>query len=271
VLTRLGVAGWPVAHSRSPAMHNAALRALGLTGWRYQRLPLPPELFAPTVRALEAAGFRGINVTIPHKEAALALADEATETASRVGAANTLTFQAGRILADNTDVGGLLSAIGRDLRGARALVLGAGGAGRAAVHALVRAGAAEVLVWNRTPERARAVAAELGARAASAGQVGAYAPDVIVQTTSVGLQDPGETFKRLPIAADTFAAGNCVVDMVYRAGGTAFLTAARSRGADVIDGLDVLVGQGAEALERWTGRPAPRDVMRRAVTDESTA
>ena len=269
---RLGVAGWPVAHSRSPAMHNAALRALGLLDWRYQHLPLPPELFAETVRALEGAGFRGINVTIPHKESALALADTATPTAAAVGAANTLTFQDGRIAAENTDVAGLLAAISRhrDPRGTRALVLGAGGAGRAAVHALVQAGAAEVLLWNRTPERARRVCAELGGTPVDDAAAAAAGADVIVQCTSVGLHDPHDTFKRLPIGADTFAAGNCVVDMVYRARGTAFLAAARSRGADVADGLDVLVGQGAEALEQWTGRPAPRDVMRKAVTDEST-
>src|SRR5215204_6471722 len=146
-LTYLGVAGWPVAHSRSPAMHNAALAAAGLDGWRYLLLPLPPERFAETVRALPAAGFRGINVTIPHKETALAVADEATDTAAAVGAANTLTFRPdGAIHADNTDVPGLLEALPIDPAGMTALVLGAGGAARAAVYALTRAGAADVLV-----------------------------------------------------------------------------------------------------------------------------
>jgi hypothetical protein len=136
-MPRLGVCGWPVGHSRSPAMHNAALAALGLGDWRYQRLPIPPEAFAETVRALPARGFRGVNVTIPHKEAALALADTATDTARAIGAANTLTFADGAIEADNTDAGGLLDAIApvRAVRGARALVLGAGGAWRAAVYA----------------------------------------------------------------------------------------------------------------------------------------
>jgi shikimate dehydrogenase len=263
-VARLGVCGWPVAHSLSPRMHNAALAALGLHDWRYQKLPVPPGRLAETVRALPALGFAGVNVTIPHKEAALALADRATETARATGAANTLTFGPdGGIEADNTDVAGLLEAIApvRDVRGARALVLGAGGAGRAAVHALVRAGAADVMVWNRTPERAERVAAELGGRA-----VRAIEPfDVVVQCTSVGLDPAADPFKGLPLDADTFGAGTCVVDLVYRADGTDFLAAARSRGADVVDGLAVLVGQGAAALERWTGRPAPRDVMRRAV------
>jgi shikimate dehydrogenase len=268
-MPRLGVCGWPVAHSRSPAMHNAALRALGLDDWRYQRLPIPPADFAATVRALEAAGFRGVNVTIPHKEAALALADEATTTARAVGAANTLTLESGSIHADNTDVDGLLRAIRarRDPSGSRALVLGAGGAGRAAVHALLTAGAADVQVWNRTPGRAERLAAQMGARAVREPDPF----DLLVQCTSVGLHGADDPFKRLPVDADAFRVGTCVVDMVYSAGGTAFLAAARAAGADVVDGLEILVGQGAASLERWTGRSAPIDVMRRAVQDDRDA
>ena len=121
--TYLGVCGWPVAHSRSPQMQNAALAAVGLDDWRYLRLPLPPELFEETVRALPAAGFRGVNVTIPHKHAALALADEMTVAAQAIGAANTLTFEDGRIQADNTDAPGLIAAIGE--RGGRPVGAGA--------------------------------------------------------------------------------------------------------------------------------------------------
>jgi shikimate dehydrogenase len=247
-------------------MHTAALAELGLTDWRYQKLPIPPDAFTETVRALPRQDFLGVNVTIPHKEAALALADTATEAARAIGAANTLTFTEDGIEADNTDAGGLLDAIGRvgrvDIRGATALVLGAGGAGRAAVHALLEAGAEDVMVWNRTPERAVRLCAELGGRAVRRAEPA----EIVVQCTSVGLKDDADPFKRLPVDADTFRAGICVVDLVYRADGTAFLTAARSRGADVVDGLEILVGQGARALERWTGRSAPRSVMRRAVT-----
>lgn len=267
-MTRLGVCGWPVAHSRSPAMHNAALEALGLRDWRYQKLPIGSEDFTATVRALERAGFRGANVTIPHKEAALALADTASDTARAVGAANTLTFAGGRIAADNTDVQGLLDALGpeRHPGGRRALVLGAGGAGRAAVHALVEAGAADVMVWNRTFERAERLCAQLGGRAVRCAEPA----NLIVQCTAVGLKGSEDPFKRLPLDADTFEAGISVVDLVYRADGTTFLATARRRGADVIDGLEVLVGQGALALELWTGRPPPRDVMRSAVSDQRT-
>ena len=269
MLTRLGVCGWPVGHSRSPAMHNAALRELGLVDWRYQHLPLPPELFAEAVRALPAAGFRGVNVTIPHKQAALALAGEATATARAVGAANTLTFQDSGISADNTDVTGLLRAIPsqHDPRGSRALVIGAGGAARAAVYALRTAGAADVQVLNRTQERAVKLASELGARAVREPEPA----DIVVQCTSTELASGEHAFKTLRATADTFGAGTLVVDMVYRAGGTDFLAAARSRGADVVDGLQILVAQGAASFERWTGRSAPHEVMRRAAEYENAA
>ena len=259
--TYLGVCGWPVAHSRSPQMHNAALAAVGLDDWRYLRLPLPPELFAETVRALPAAGFRGVNVTIPHKHAALALADSASAAARAIGAANTLTFEGGAIEADNTDAPGLLAAIGGPVAGRRALVLGAGGAGRAAAWALASAGA-EVAVWNRTAERARSLAADLGVRAVA----GHEQADIVVNCTSVGLHDPDATFKALPVEADELNAGSLVVDMVYRAGGTRFLEAARTRGARVVDGLEILVAQGAASFERWTGMEAPREAMREAAT-----
>jgi shikimate dehydrogenase len=242
-------------------MHNAALAEVGLD-WRYLLMPLPPHLFAETVRALPAAGFRGVNVTIPHKEAALALADEATETARAIGAANTLTFEDGRILAENTDAPGLLAALAPvcDPGGRRALVLGGGGSARAAVWALLRAGAA-VSIWNRTPERAEALAAELGARAVAAPE----RADVVVNCTSVGLSDPEATFKTLPLDADDWDAGTCVVDMVYRVGGTKLLDAALERGASVVDGLEILLAQGALSFERWTGTAAPRAAMREAA------
>jgi len=242
-------------------MHAAALAELGLP-WRYLRLPLPPALFAETVRALPAAGFAGINVTIPHKEAALALADEATDAAQAIGAANTLTFDArtGAVHADNTDAPGLLEAIppSHAPRGRTALVLGAGGAARAALYALLGAGAADVAVLNRTRARAERMVAELGGGRVVGEPVRA---DIVVNATSVGLQG----VKASPLAADTVGAGSCVVDMVYRDGGTRLLEQATARGAIGVDGLEVLIAQGAASLERWTGRPAPRETMRRAA------
>jgi shikimate dehydrogenase len=247
-------------------MHNAALAAVGLRDWRYQHLPIPPERFAETVRALPAAGFRGVNVTVPHKEAALALADSATGSARAIGAANTLTFAHGRIHADNTDAPGLLDALPRSPAGATALVLGAGGAARAAVWALRRAGAAEVRLFNRTPDRAAALAAELGAVAVSAPEPA----DILVNCTTVGLQSGDDPFKTLCLRADDWGAGTLVVDMVYRRGGTLLIRTAQAGGAEVVDGLEVLVAQGAASFERWTGRTAPRQAMREAVADIAT-
>jgi shikimate dehydrogenase len=261
---RLGVCGWPVAHSRSPRMHNAALAALGLDDWRYQLLPVPPERFEETVAALPHAGFKGINVTIPHKHAALRLADAATETARAVGAANTLTFTGDGIHADNTDVTGFLSALPESVYDRSALVLGAGGSARAVVYALRQAGADSIHVWNRSQERAEALAAEFGATA------GAAPAEVIVNCTSVGLEDPESTFKALPLQADELGAGHLVVDLVYRHGGTVLLNTARAGGAAVVDGLEILVAQGAASLERWTGRTAPVTAMREAVRDIAT-
>jgi shikimate dehydrogenase len=261
VLTRLGVAGWPVAHSLSPAFQNAALAVVGLRDWRYLKLPLPPERFAETVRALPATGFRGINVTIPHKEAALALADEATPTATAVGAANMLTFDAGAIGADNTDVVGLLEALPAQTAGMTALVLGAGGAARAAVYALRQAGAADVMVWNRTRARAERLVADLGGRVVDVPEPAA----LVVNATSVGLRAADRPFKSLPVRADTFGAGTYMADMVYRPGGTQLLAEARQRGATVVTGLEILIAQGAASFERWTGMTAPRDAMRAAV------
>jgi shikimate dehydrogenase len=266
VSTWLGVCGWPVAHSLSPEMHNAALAEAGLESWRYLRLPLPPDRFEETVRALPARGFRGVNVTIPHKEAALALADGASPAARAIGAANTLTFEDdGSIHADNTDAPGLLEALPVDPAGKVALVLGAGGAARAAVHALVQAGA-QVWVWNRTPERAQALAEALGAQAVSRSMQA----EIVINATSVGLHDPSGTFKALPLTADDVGAGSCVVDMVYRPGGTALIQTVQEWGARTVDGLEILIAQGAASFERWTGTTAPRAAMRRTVMEIAT-
>lgn len=265
-MPRLGVLGWPVEHSRSPAMHNAAFAALGLGGWRYQRLPVPPELFEETVRALPGAGFCGANVTIPHKHAALALADTASEAARAIGAANTLSFDGeGAIAAENTDAPGLIEAMTLSPRGRRALVLGAGGSARAAVWALREAGASEVLVWNRTPARARELARELGVTALAAPGPA----EILVNCTSVGLQlsasDEHAALNQLALGPDQIGEYSYVVDLVYRDEPTPLLAAARRAGVATLDGLEILVAQGALSFELWTGREAPREVMRSAA------
>jgi shikimate dehydrogenase len=265
-ITHLGVLGWPVAHSRSPAMHNAALAAVGLTRWRYQLLPAAPDLFAEIVTALAGAGFRGANVTIPHKAAALELATAPTDRARAIGAANTLTFEPGdEIVADNTDAPALVAALPRSIAGASALVLGAGGSARAAVWALLHAGAREVRVWNRTGDRAARLCEELGGVALPpAPAPDLLRADVLVNCTPLGL-DGTDPFDRLPICADALSAYGCVVDFVYAAPGTRLVAAARARGVPAVDGLELLVGQGALSFERFTGRPAPVETMRAAV------
>jgi shikimate dehydrogenase len=252
-----GVLGFPVGHSRSPAMMNAAFAELGLD-WRYLKLPVPPERFAETVRALPGSGYRGANVTIPHKAAAYAVADRLGEAARAIGAANTLVFEDDGIAADNTDAGGLLDALGEPVP-ATALVLGAGGAGRAAVWALRRMGA-DVAVWNRTAERAEAVVAELGARHVRR-PVGA---ELVVNATSVGMAGGGDdALEALGLAGVEPPA--VLVDLVYGPEPTPLCRWAAERGARVVDGLEVLVRQGARSFELWTGRPAPLEVMRRAA------
>ncbi|HEX8741703.1 MAG TPA: shikimate dehydrogenase [Thermoleophilaceae bacterium] len=260
--TLCGVLGHPVGHSRSPAIHDAAYAELGLD-WRYVKLPVPPELFEETVRGLPGSGYRGANVTIPHKVAALHVADEASAAARAVGAANTLTFAGGRIAAENTDAGGLLDAIGRPVGGLRATVLGAGGAGRAAAWALREAGAGEVAVWNRTPERAAALAAELGVAHAERPRAG----DLLVNATAVGLDAATADDEALEQLGLTHVEPpGLVVDLVYRGTGTTPVEAWARRGAAAfVDGLEVLVRQGARSFELWTGESAPLDAMRAAA------
>jgi shikimate dehydrogenase len=270
---RLGVLGWPVAHSRSPAMHTAALAALGLSAeWTYQRLPVPPELFEQTTRALGGAGFVGANVTIPHKRAALALADSASPAAREIGAANTLSIAAdGAIAAENTDAPGLIAAMrgaapACEPRGRSALVLGAGGSARAAVWGLCHAGAREVSVWNRTPARAAELARELDARAVETPE----AADILVNCTSVGLSATDghhglAALNQLDLTLDLVGRYSYVVDLVYREGPTPLLLADRDRGVPALGGLEVLVAQGALSFELWIGRAAPVDVMRAAA------
>jgi shikimate dehydrogenase len=256
------VLGFPVAHSRSPDMHNAAFRALGLD-WRYVKLPVPPGLFRETVRALPGSGFRGANVTIPHKHAALALADERTPAAAAIGAANTLSFtDGGRVEADNTDAPGFLASLGEDARGLRALVLGAGGAGRAVAWALREAGAAEVSVWNRSPACAAALAADLGVRHVERPGLS----DLLVNATSVGLEPRlSEREALAALGLEDVDPPQIVVDLVYGDAPSVLLEWAARAGSRTVGGLEVLVRQGALSFERWTGVEAPVDAMRKAA------
>jgi shikimate dehydrogenase len=256
-------------------MQTAALEALGLAEeWSYEAIDIEPAEFARRTGGLPGEGFVGVNVTIPHKQAALALAHESSDAAERIGAANTLSFAGGTVRADNTDASGLLAAIPADLEGRSALVLGAGGSARAAVWALAGQGAA-VAVWNRTPDRAdelvrdlarsgEGTAAEGRLRAVSADQVAANGYEVIVNATAIGMRDENP-FEFLPVAPDVFGKGVVVVDLVYAGSESRLIAEARARHATTVEGSEVLVRQGADSLRIWTGLDPPLDVMRSAA------
>ncbi|MDQ3759276.1 MAG: shikimate dehydrogenase [Actinomycetota bacterium] len=267
-MPRLAVLGQPVSHSRSPAMQSAALAEMGLAGeWSYEPIEVSAEAFAELVHSLPERGFAGVNVTIPHKVAALALADSASDAAREIGAANTLTFRDGRTHADNTDAAAIAECLPGSPRGMSALVMGAGGSARAAVWALREAGAI-VSVWNRTETKARDLAEELGV------SFGVGEPQIVINATTVGMDPapggqslPGEgepDLKHLPVLSDDLKA-EVVIDLVYGSRETELIGAARAAGATVVDGLEILVRQGAASLRIWTGLEPPLDAMRRAV------
>ena len=272
-MPRLAVLGQPVAHSRSPAMQNAALAELGLgEAWSYEAIEVAPEDFADLVRSLSGSGFAGVNVPVSHKRAALAAADTAWGAARAIGAANTLSFVDGAIAAANTDAEGIIAAIGEPLEGRRALVLGGGGSARAAIWALRTAGA-DVSVWNRTAAKAESLATEFGISheqlATSNQQLRSF--DLLLNATTIGLQQASTRaptsgdLKALPIAADSLSERQVVVDLVYGFHETALASRAREQGSRVIDGLEVLVHQGAASLRIWTGLEAPLEKMRQAA------
>ena len=276
-MPRLAVLGQPVSHSRSPAMHTAALAELGLADeWSYEAIEVAPDEFQARVASLPGRGFAGVNVTVPHKLAALALADRASRAARAIGAANTLSFTAAGVEAENTDASGLLAALPASPAGRRGLVLGAGGSARACAWALREAGA-RVSIWNRTAARGESLAAELGVEAARVGRTGCLdlaKVDLLVNATTVGLQEasapggptaPHAALKSLPLDADSLEARHVVVDLVYGDSPAPLAALAEQRGAQVVDGLEVLVHQGAASLRIWTGMDPPVEAMRRAA------
>ena len=270
--TRLvGLLGWPVEHSLSPAMHNAAFASLGLD-WAYVPLPVYPDHIGDALRGLVAMGFAGANVTVPHKQAVLPHLDDIAEDALVVGAVNTIVVRDDQLIGENTDVGGFLASLaeaGFDPDGVYAAVLGAGGAARAVVHGLAAAGARQVLIFNRHERRARDLCRDM-AKFHTAVRFESYPlsavekigedTSLIVNTTSLGMWPDTETSPWptwLPVPAHL-----TVYDLVYRPRETLFLTQARASGAEIVDGLGMLVHQGARAFELWTGCTAPIDVMR---------
>ncbi len=266
-----GILGDPVAHSLSPAMQNAAFAAAGIDAV-YVPFPVAATGLAATVAGLYAAGVAGLNVTVPHKEAAARLAASLRPRARACGAANTLIRTARGFVGDNTDGAGLLAALAEhrfDPRGRRVLLIGAGGSARSVAHAFARAGVASLTIANRTPERARELVASLRHRSSRAADLGALGDrellaelDLIVNSTSTGLGTG--TLPRIDLAATPPRLLCC--DLVYGAKPSPFLRSARAAGRRAIDGSGMLLHQGALAFTLWTGKPAPLAVMRRALT-----
>lgn len=247
--TRLcGIMLHPAGHTRSPAMHRAAYAALGLNA-HYQAFDVPPEALADAIAGVRALGLIQIAVSIPHKEAMLALVDEVDPVAARIGAINTVTRVGDRLQGANTDWIGALRALEREtsVEGRRAVVLGAGGTARAVVHGLGERGA-EVVVLNRTVERAEVLARELGAaHAGSLDELGSLEPELLVNTTSVGL---GED--RSPVPAQALPEGVVALDAVYAPARTRLLRDVESRKGRAIGGKWMLVHQAVEQLRIWT-------------------
>lgn len=259
----VGVMGWPIGHSKSPRLFDHWFSTLGVEG-RYVPLAVRPEDFGEVYRALPKAGFRGVNVTVPHKARALALADEATAAARAIGAANMIRFEDGRIVADNTDAYGFLENLRAEApdwsaADGPALVLGAGGAARAVLHALLEAGAPRIRLANRTAARAEALAHDFGSRVSVvvwSDRSGAVeGATTIVNTTTLGMG--GNAPLELDLARAT--RGALVTDLVYAPLETPLLGAARARGLATVDGLGMLLHQARPAFRAWFGIDPPVD------------
>ena len=261
-----GIIGSPVRHSLSPAMHNAAFAALGLD-WVFFAFDVARGDARRALEGVKALGIAGLAVTMPHKGDVAWLVDDPSATVERLGAANTVVHLDGRLRGESTDGSGFLDALRIDhdfeVGGLSVAVVGAGGAARAVILALVEAGCAEVRVVNRTPGPAEVAAGMAGAlgRTAEAGDIADA--DLVVNATPLGM----DGFPALPLDPAVLRSGQVVADLVYQPQRTALLEAAASRGCRTVDGLGMLVHQGAKQFELWTGVEAPRQVMRAAVEE----
>jgi len=264
---RACIIGWPVGHSRSPLIHGYWLKKYGIDG-SYVKRPVRPDEVASFLRGMRAEGLAGCNVTIPHKEAAFAAAVEKLPAARAMGAANTLWFERGKLIADNTDGAGFMSHLRAlapqfDARACAVAVLGAGGSARAIIYALLEAGAAEVRVFNRTRERADAVARHFGTRVKPHDWRdrigGAREAGLVVNATSLGMLGAAD----LDMPLDGLRADCVVSDLVYVPLLTPLLAAARERGLAAVDGLGMLLHQAVPGFEKWFGvRPEVTDELR---------
>lgn len=271
----VGVIGWPVRHSLSPPMQNAALEALGLN-WIYVPFEVAPEQIPQALEGLRALNLVGLNVTVPHKEAVARLVDERSGAAQVLGAVNTIVNREGVLHGHNTDGEGFLRSLreaGEEVRDRRVTFIGAGGAARSVAYAVASAGAAAVTVVNRTPARARDVAelvsrntpvqASVAALDSPEAKQAVWDAQMIIDCTPCGMFPHVDDAPAIP--PEWLHEGQCVCDLVYTPRDTVLLKAARQAGARTVEGVGMLVHQGAIALELWTGQAAPVEVMRAAL------
>jgi shikimate dehydrogenase len=272
----VGVFGYPVAENPTIVMQEAGFRAIGLN-WRYLTIEVRPEQLADAVRGLRAFNMAGINLTIPHKVTVLQYLDGLSPEAELIGAVNTVVREGDRLIGHNTDGKGFVRSVreeaGMDPQGKRVVFLGAGGAARAMSVEMALAGAAHITIVNRTPERGRDLAALLQDRTPADAEFvpwqGEYSvpagTDILVNATSIGLFPDVEGVPAVDMSS--IHPNLLVCDVIPNPPHTAFLRAAQARGARSLDGLGMLVGQGAIAFRMWTGVDAPVDVMRQALEE----
>jgi shikimate dehydrogenase len=269
----VGVFGWPVAHTASPAMHNAAFKTLKMN-WAYLAFPVDPRNLRSALLGARDLGLTGVNLTVPHKILALDIVDEVDAEARQLGAVNTVAMTNGRLHGFNTDGYGIVKALREEfnltLAGKHVLVLGAGGAGRAIAVKCALEGAAVVSVANRTRDKIKPIAVEIATTKAQCRPLALTADairqvigavDVVINATSVGLKS-GDS---LGLPADLFTPKLFVYDTIYRPAQTELLRVAAEAGAKVANGASMLLHQGVKAFEIWTGQKAPLTVMRRAL------
>ncbi|MCK6075344.1 shikimate dehydrogenase [Paenibacillus silvae] len=274
----LGVMGDPIAHSKSPAMHNAALQAAGVEGM-YMPLHVKPDQLQAAVRGITALGYRGVNVTIPHKEQVMQYLDVIDESARLIGAVNTIVNDNGTLTGYNTDGMGYVRSLKEEavpqIEGKRIAVLGAGGAARGVIYALALEKPEQISILNRTADRAAALAEDL--RSYSLGDISGSGmheaqavladADIVINTTAAGMHPHVHD---LPVDPAWIREGAAVSDLIYNPLETRMLRESRMRGCTVHGGLGMFIYQGAIAFEHWLGIPAPIDTMRRAVLDSFT-
>ena len=274
-----GILGFPVGHSRSPAMHNSAFNALGIDAM-YVPFAVPPERLPAAIASIKPLNLRGVNVTLPHKTNVIPLLDRVEPDALAIGAVNTLFFENDKLVGMNTDAPGLTRSLieaGLRLQGARVTVIGAGGAARASVVGLARAGASRIYVTARRTHEAEKLVSELAAAAAPAVlQVETWEraahrrclceTDLLIQATSATLDDgPAAAALAEALPIDALPDTATVVDLVYKPRLTTVLKLAQELKKPTMDGLGMLLFQGAIAFEKWTGQAAPITVMRAAL------